>query len=328
MKRKGKQIQYAVIFISLISLFLSRNCCAGANDKSLRVLFVGNSYTYYNSMPQLFKVMAESKFPGHQIDTKFLGGGGATLKQHWEIGRALEEIRAGKWDFVVLQEQSMLGTAVMESGESYFGSPEPFFTYARLFDRAIRQNGAKTVFYMTWSRKNHTHQQKYLTYAYMTIAEELNSKIAPVGLVWDNLREKNNFDLYQKDGAHPSIHGSFLAAATLIATIFDTPPTGIPGRLEGYEILRGGKLANEKSLLSNLPDADVATLQEAITVVFEQMKGNGGYLKVETAVSEKEPSPLSIIFNQLSTAKGQAFILMIIAVIFLIIKGSIKLFRK
>ncbi len=232
----------------------------GETGTASRVLFIGNSYTYYNSMPQLFKAMAENRFPDIRVETKFIGGGGATLKKHWQIGQALEEIKTGRWDYVVLQEQSMLGSKNPAAPKNW----RQFHKYARMFDREIKKSGAETVFFMTWSRKDARQQQQYLTAAYMNIAKELNSKIAPVGLVWDRVRENEHIELYAAGGSHPSVKGSFLAAMTLFATIFDVQPQGTPGSLDGYEILRGGTLAKEKNNLCDLSEATVRVIEDAV----------------------------------------------------------------
>ena len=71
----------------------------------------------------------------------------------------------------------------------YFGQTDLFFNYARKFDAEIKEAGAKTVFFMTWSVKSRPEEQEILTYAYSNIAQELNATVAPVGLVWDALRE-------------------------------------------------------------------------------------------------------------------------------------------
>ncbi len=270
--------------------------------------------------------MARHTFPGRRIETKFVGSGGATLKQLWQTGQALREIKTGNWDYVVLQEQSMLGTAVVENGKRYFGSPQTFFSYAQRFTWVIKSHGAEPVFFMTWSRQEHPDQQKYLTYAYMHIAKELRSKVAPAGMVWDHIRRDSTINLYQKDGSHPTIYGSYLAAATLFATIFDTRPTGLPGRLEGRKILRGGRLSAEKSLLCNLNSKETGIIQNAVADVVEKMQNNNGYLEVQKAVSDKRPSVLSYIFGIFTTAQGQAVVLLIVAIIILAAKG-IRNFR-
>lgn len=318
----AKPIGWVLVLVVPAAALIHGTSFAGAPDTTLRVLFVGNSYTYYNSLPQLVEAMAEKAFPGQGVESKFVGAGGATLKEHWDEGFALEEIRTGRWDYVVLQEQSMLGSAVTEDGQLYFSGPDLFFGYAKRFDHAIRESGAKTLFLMTWSRRGHKEQQKYLTYAYMTIAGELGSEIAPVGLVWDLVRHDRDIDLYDRDGSHPSIYGSFLAATTIVSVLFDSHPTNIPGHLTGYEILRNGRMAMETSVLADLSDADVKTIVDATAAVFERLKRNGGYLEVEEAIRERDPPPpWKMLLRWLGRAEGQATALLVGALIFFGIKG-------
>lgn len=244
------------LLLPLIVIFLFTGSSLGAT----KILFVGNSYTYYNSMPQMFKAMAENLYPDQIFEVKFIGGGGATLEKHWEVGQALQEIQTGEWDFVILQEQSSLGSKNLADSKSW----DQFYQYARKFDGEIRQSGATTVFFMTWARRDSRQQQVYLTTAYQTIAKELGSLIAPVGMVWDNTRDENGVELYIKDGSHPSVQGSYLTALTLLATVFKTQPQNTPGKLAGFEILRGGSLAAEKSILSDVLDAVVIIMEKEI----------------------------------------------------------------
>lgn len=297
-------------------------------DSSTSVLFIGNSYTYYHSMPELFKRISVSRFSDQKIDVKFVGWGGATLKQLWENSEAQKEIRSRYWDYVVLQEQSMLGKEIIENGESYIQSPDQFFEYASKFVQLSLENDTKPVFYMTWSRKKYHHQQKFLSYAYMKIARETGSMIAPVGLAWDELRSAAGFNLYERDGTHPSIYGSYLSALMLFSVIFDADPVGISGRLKGYEILNNGKFAEEKSLLCDLPENKVEIIQRAVYRIFELMKIGDGYIEVENAVSDKKPSRFSKVLDYLADSKNQFIILVITVGMIFIVKGSVLLFKK
>ena len=250
-----------LFFMSLVILLL----ISGGSFADTSVLFIGNSYTYYNSMPQMFKAMAEHQHPEQSIEVEFVGGGGATLKKHWEVGQALAEIQTGDWDYVVLQEQSSLGTNKLSDPRKW----KQFFHYSRLFDEEIKKSGATTVFFMTWARRDSREQQKHLTTAYETIAGQLGSRVAPVGLAWDRIRDQEGINLYNKDGSHPSPMGSCLAALTLWGTIFNTAPQHMNGKLVGYEILRGGVLAEEKSILADFPAAVIEVLEDAVAGVLE-----------------------------------------------------------
>ncbi len=220
-------------------------------EATYRVLFIGNSYTYYNSMPQMLKALIAHNLPESKVNVKFIGGGGATIKKHWDVGLALKEIRTGKWNYVVLQGQSMLGTKDLTNPKSL----EQFYKYVRKFDHEIKKNNGETVLFMTWARKNQQDNQKYITAAYSSMAKELGCKLAPVGLVWAELREDKSIELYKGDKSHPSVLGSYLTALSISSIILDGIPKKLPGDLSGYEILRGGKLSAKKSKLCSIsPD--------------------------------------------------------------------------
>ena len=255
MLKRFKKILPALLSLTLLLVFIEGNTFAAEQNK-LRVLFVGNSYTYYHSMPQMFKNLVHCQFPGTEVTAKFIGGGGATLKKHWDVGEALHEIRTAHWDYVILQGQSMFGSANLADPDS----PKQFFEYARKFDREIQQSSAQTVFFMTWCRQNAPDQQQYLTRAYLKIADDLQSTVAPVGMVWEKLRQRPKVNLYMNDGSHPTETGSYVAALTVLTTLFDTIPSRAPGELYGYEILRGGVLSKEKVRLCSLPEEQVSII--------------------------------------------------------------------
>ena len=202
-------------FYLVLVLFVFLSCSNSTNSDPLKILFIGNSYTYYNSSPELLKALVNEKFPNKPLEIQLISQGGMTLKRHWEEGRSVEAIKSNDWDYVVLQEQSKLGMGLIIDNDFYFGQTDHFYEYARKFDTEIKKAGALTAFFMTWSVKQHPEEQKILTHAYSTIAKELNAKLIPVGLVWDKIRSQTDFDLYDLDGTHPSAYGSYLVAISM-----------------------------------------------------------------------------------------------------------------
>lgn len=192
---------------------------------TLRVLFIGNSYTFINDLPKLTSHLAASARPAQRLETQLVAEGGATLKRHWETGKALEAIRKGKWDYVVLQGQSTLGG---EEGSGELGSTEIFHDYARRFDAEVKKSGAKTVFFLTWARRDSPENQPALTQAHAAIAKELKATLAPVGIAWQFAAQQNpRFALHHADGSHPAEAGSYLAACVLYAVLFSRSPEGL-----------------------------------------------------------------------------------------------------
>ena len=207
----------------------------------IRALFIGNSYTYANDLPSMIAALAASagNKPALEYDTHLVGG--ATLQQHWEEGVALQKIREGGWDFVILQEQSQT--------PAFF--PQKFFQYARLFDKEIKAQGGFTMFFLTWAHRQPPPTQAQITKSYTFIAKELGADVAPAGIAWQKALQANpSLALYQSDGSHPSPLGSYLAACAFYAAMFDKSPEGLTG-----QITSGG------ALVVNLSPAEAQPLQ-------------------------------------------------------------------
>jgi hypothetical protein len=186
-----------------------------------KVLLIGNSFTARNDLPGLVAELARSA--RHRLDSKLLSIGGASLRTHWNKGDALREIETGDYDRVVLQEQSTLpiknATRMHEN--------------VRLFDGAIKAVGAKTVLYMTWARRHAPESQQAITDAYTSIGAELDAAVIPAGLTWQRvLRKPNAPVLHDRDGSHPTLAGSYLAACCAFAVLFRNDPSGLPSPAE------------------------------------------------------------------------------------------------
>ena len=67
--------------------------------QTTRVLFVGNSYTYFNNMPEMLAKLVEAGHAG-RLESKVVAPGGWMLKDHWERG-SLNALHDAKWDYVL-----------------------------------------------------------------------------------------------------------------------------------------------------------------------------------------------------------------------------------
>ncbi len=182
----------------------------------MNILFIGNSHTYFNDMPALFqRVCTQNR---ETVRVAMLAHGGKGLDFHAAEPEARFNICCGEYDVVVLQHIA-----------HPFGEEEAFFAAAKTLDGWIRQSGARTVLYMTWSEKNNPEGQARMTDAYKRLGEELGALVAPVGTAWQAHRAAYpETELYFSDGEHASPEGSLLAAYTLFGTIFGRKPVCPP----------------------------------------------------------------------------------------------------
>lgn len=182
----------------------------------MRILMLGNSFTYFHDMPEMLASMLSAEVVAHTC-------GGAMLSEQLdpenEMGaRTLKALKEEKWDYVVMQEQS----------NAPITQKEVFQKSAAELCKLIKANGAKPVFYSTWAYREGTEMlasmnmsyeamDKGLTQSYMEAAEAGGALIAKVGDAFTAIRK--NAALYEDDDYHPSEAGSVLAAATIARVI-------------------------------------------------------------------------------------------------------------
>ena len=198
-----------------------------------RVLFIGNSYTQANELPQMVADIAQSM--GEGIEYSSNTPGGCTFEMHCH-NQSMTMICESGWDFVVLQEQSQLPAFPMDSVEMYV------FPFAQqLVDSIYVHNPcANPMFFMTWGRKNGDTEFGYppmdtyegmdsLLYArYMQMGEDNDASVCPVGRVWHYLRDHNGeIELYMMDESHPSLAGTYAAACAFYTMFFGRDPDSI-----------------------------------------------------------------------------------------------------
>ena len=200
---------------------------AGDQATPLRMLFIGNSYTYVNDLPALLRALAVEARETRQIETRTVGSPGATLKGHWEKGEAKRMLMHGRWDFVVLQEQSLQPIV----------DPGAMFVYARLFDREIKRHGSRTILFVTWAREDRLESQASIDSSYAALSTELGALLAPIGGAWQRvLKQDPRLALYQPDHSHPTVAGSYVGACVFYSLIYGKPlrslgqrPPGVSG---------------------------------------------------------------------------------------------------
>ncbi|MBI1267457.1 MAG: T9SS type A sorting domain-containing protein [Cryomorphaceae bacterium] len=224
-----------------------------ADATTIKSLFIGNSYTYYNALPNVVSDVATSM--GHSLIFDSSAPGGYTFNQHTSNATTLQKIAADEWDFVILQEQSQIPSFPLSQVE------QDCFPFAGQLCNLIREANpcARPLFYMTWGRENGDSQncanwppvctydgmQELLTERYMQMATDNDAWVAPVGSVWQSVMA--DAPLYAADGSHPSIHGTYLAACTFFAVMFNESPVGAayPDGVTAQQALAIQEAANE-----------------------------------------------------------------------------------
>jgi len=213
-----------------------------AQQRQQRVLFIGNSYTFVNDLPNTYKMIMNSRLPGHSVSVDSSTANGRSLGQAAQDPACQRKVKEGKYDFLVLQDQSCLP-----------GIPDSFFpqkaqsTWAlqHFFGPHARRVGAVVVLIETWGRRdgapvhcgrNPVVDEMFPTFAamqsklssgytwYKTALEKVGVKVIVVrsgeAHATLHLKEPSLFArLYEADGSHPSAVGQYLTACGLFAAL-------------------------------------------------------------------------------------------------------------
>ncbi|MBP8034445.1 MAG: T9SS type A sorting domain-containing protein [Bacteroidia bacterium] len=213
--------------VLFIFVFISHS--VAQQHKTLKVLFLGNSYTYVNNLPQLIKDIALANGDTLLFDSNCPGG--HTFNNHFNNATSLSKINAQAWDCVILQAQSQ------EPSFSPGQVAAQTLPYAIKLDSSIKNNNncSETVFYETWGRKNgdasncgsyppictYLGMQDRLRASYKLFADTTQSVMAPAGEAWrKSIAQNPTLELYSSDQSHPSLEGSYLTACVFYETLF------------------------------------------------------------------------------------------------------------
>lgn len=176
-------------------------------EKKLRLLFIGNSHTFFNYMPNL--VAERFRKDGYDCEVTMLARPYLFLKEHLGEQETKFNIKYGHYDYVILQEHA-----------HPFGPVEDFREAVMGLDEMIKESGSKSVIYMTWAAKDEPEKQDFMTKAHRDVASEIGALLAPVGEEWwKYLNEHLEAEYYYKDGHHASAEGSAFAARVIWETI-------------------------------------------------------------------------------------------------------------
>ncbi len=227
-------------------------------NAAVRVLFIGNSLTYFNDMPLMVKAFADSAgAPSTQVEV--VAYPDFALEDHWSTGSARDALARQGWTHVVMQQ----GPSALES------SRQNLLQWTGTFAAEIRKAGGVPGMYMVWPSAERSFDFDRVSESYRLAAESVDGQLYPAGDAWRAAWQRQaNLPLYGGDGFHPSALGSYLAALTIYAVIHERSPVGLPAAIR----VGSGTVS--------IPPATATLLQEsaaeAVAAVASARRGRSG----------------------------------------------------
>lgn len=169
------------------------------------ILFVGNSLTYYNDLPQIVEAIASED--NISVSTTTLAYPNYAIVDHWADGQVQTLVQSGKYDYVVIQQ----GPSSQQDG--YDTLVHDGKAYADL----CKAHGTKLAYFMVWPSRNYYHTFDGVIANYTAGATTNNTILCPVGKIWkDHFDTTGDFSYYGPDQFHPSKAGSKRAAEIIV----------------------------------------------------------------------------------------------------------------
>lgn len=196
----------------------------GQKEKdTIKVLFIGNSFTYFYNLPQVLSAMSEFSKTTH-IETRHSLVGGSTLEDHFyqtKNTKSIEILNTQSFDYVVMNHHSL---AAIDGADTFLE------TSKQMID-LIRSKNATPVFIMTWGYKSNPLMIKTISKAYNEMASRFDVDVVPCGLLFSQVRQwRPDLNLFDDD-KHPSKFGTYLNALALFKYFTKEKTTVIPNRL-------------------------------------------------------------------------------------------------
>lgn len=202
------------------------------------VLYIGNSFFYYNNSMHnhVLKLVraAEPKEHWHATSATISGSG---LNWH-NVEALLSSDGMASYSFapgnkvVMNTRNKKYDAAIMMDCSQCPVHPQlkPFFTEAAAKDAAIvRKHGADPVLFMSWAYADMPEMTEQLAEAYTTAGNANNMLVIPAGLAFARAKkEQPDLVLNVEDKRHPTLAGTYLAACTVLASVYQRSPVGNP----------------------------------------------------------------------------------------------------
>ncbi len=198
-------------------------------NNTIKILFIGNSLTYSNNMPKIFEELSLNS--GKEVYVDQITPGGVSLGFHSTNVETINKINEQKWDYVILQSSDI---------SAFFDLYDHEIRIINKLKNHIKKNNNETkIIYMMvsglrdgWTGRElngeivHYTYKQYMKMIYdgtIYIANQCDVIISPIGIAWEKVIDEKSemkIKLFDTDGAHPALYGSYIVACTYFSTFF------------------------------------------------------------------------------------------------------------
>ena len=240
-------IRYIALFFSVAFAAIAGASPAAAQTKPkiletgiarpASAIFIGNSFFYYNNSLHNHVVrLLHSADAGYRFRTTSVTISGSGANWH-DVGSYFRPDAIGTYSFdadnnVVFNRKRdrLFDLAIMMDCSQCPIHPQlqvTFHEYSRKHSETVRQHGGVPVFFMSWAYADKPEMTAELAEAYTRAGNDNGVFVIPAGLAFaKSVQRRPELNLYAPDKRHPSLAGTYLAAATIYAALLKKSPIG------------------------------------------------------------------------------------------------------
>ena len=220
-----------VLFIALFgqnSLAQVEKDTLSIEKDTLRVLFVGNSFSYFYNLPQVVNAMSEYSKKVH-IETRTSLVGGSDLSQHINQTNGTQTIN-------ILNNQTFNYVVINHHSLATFEDSNKFFELSKQMVELVRSKNAVPVFMMTWAYHSNPLMIKTIEATYNDMGKRLGVDVIPCGNLFAEVRKwRPDLEMFDDDDKHPSKHGTYLNGLTFFKYFTNEKTSDIPKRITSID---------------------------------------------------------------------------------------------
>ena len=206
-------------------------------DKPASAIFIGNSFFYYNnSLHNHVTLLLRAADANYKFRSTSVTISGSGADWH-DVESYFRPNALGAYSFdtnnnVVFNKiDRLFDLAIMMDCSQCPVHPQlkdVFTEYAKRHSATVRKHGARPVWFMSWAYADKPEMTAELAEAYTRAANDNDAFVIPAGLAFARaLKERPDLVLYASDKRHPSLAGTYLAAATVYAALLKKSPVGL-----------------------------------------------------------------------------------------------------
>ena len=193
-----------------------------------KVLFIGNSFTFYWNLPSQVEKMSIEK--GLNWDVKHVTVPSAKLSDHWNNSDLKSLLESETFDHVIIQEHSTYPLTNSDDTKAYFD------LLSSLIPSSTELHFFSTWMYPSIEQFNTNNEQFPIEESIKQIVDGTNTKVIPVGRAFKLFNDKYpQFNLLMEDEKHPNPNGTYLASCIIFSHISGQSSLNLSKRYKGKD---------------------------------------------------------------------------------------------